>query len=813
MERLRFMRFMLVPALLLALLGWLHVPRAGGIDSGGASWERAYEHIRELASPAYGGRAVGTEGNRRAVSYVLDSLRASGLQPLPGHSYRMPFRTLVPVFDQAPLFRYTSRLGETVSFKAYEDYRMYASGIGGGLDYTGDLLFVDTRLYDIPPALLAGRVIIMTSATLNQEAAAYAQSHGALGLFSYIYNFGVDTDAAVRMKGTGAMGKQGPVMGLGVLSRQAFSALRLEALANPLPEAGAPRGGAVVGLIPGAEVRQGLRFEVAEADNVVAMIPGRKRDAYLLIGAHLDHVGTGPEGRSFPGALDNASGTALLLELARLCGTSGAVPEKTLLFVAWNGEENGLKGSSDFVAHPPVPLERTEVINLDMLGGIGQGSIQIGAGNEASKILASRLIQAGEDLGLPVTAAVLSGSDHVPFAEAGGRAVMVHQGDRYLHQQKDDLQNIDQEHLKNAVALMGAVLAREAYGSTYPDYLSGAERWALSLFIGVMGLVYGVETWWRRGPGVRFFGLQAETVYFSTAYRLLRPLLWVTVPATILLLLIFISQLPRDLDLMVYKGQWETNFSGYLAMKHTWLYVRSVLTQGLGTTAGGGDVAEMLKGAFLNSLLLMGAALALALPLGILKGMADAWSSGRERSLGSFTSVLLLSVPDILWILTGYSLMIAVGSTPSLEALMPVPLLRGWILPLAVLTVMPAVYVSRVACVGFRHELNRPYIMALRARGASRGRIFLRHLLRPVAGRSLGALQSLVGVLVSNLIVVEYLFDYKGLANYILQADRVQDTRTFVSLVLALTVLYVSLALACTLLRRGTEGSGREGVR
>lgn len=811
MNSLKSMRFVLVPLFLAVLAAWFAMPGPKGLSVEKADAEQVYGHIRELASAQYQGRAVGTEGNRKAVAYVQEKFRQYGLSPLDEGGFLQRYRAQIPVFGESAVFRFTGRSGEVTAFERYQDYRMYTGGIGGGLAFSGDLIFVDTRLYDVPPELLSGRVVIMTSATLNESVAAYAKSHGAVGLFSYIYNFGVDTDSAIRMKGTAAMDKDGPVMGLGVLSRQAYSALRAEALAHPVPEAGPPRGGAVVGLVPGAEIRQDIRFEVVAADNVVAVVPGKQADRYLLIGAHLDHVGAASEGGYFPGALDNASGTAVLLELARLCGESGVRPEKTLIFAAWNGEENGLKGSAYFAEHSPVPLSQVEVINLDMLGGIGKGTIQVGAGNEVSRILASRILQAGEDLGLQTESAVLTGSDHDSFADTGNRAVMVHQGDRYLHQQKDDLNNIDTAHLKDAVALMAQVLALEAYGSAYPDYMTGAERLGVGLFLGALCLVYAVETWYARFGGQRLGGLGAETVYFSTAYQLFRRLLWAVVPATILLLLIFLSQLPRDLDLIRFDGRWETNFSGYLAMKHTWLYIRSLLTQGFGTTAGGGDVAGMLSVAFRNSLLLMGTAMALALPLGVLKAMGDAWGSARNRSLSSFTSVLMLSVPDILWILTAYSLMIFVGTRPALSTLLPVAVLRGWLLPLAVLTVMPTVYVSRIAYVGFRHELNRPYIMALRARGAGRGRIFLRHLLRPVVGKSLGALQSLTGVMISNLIVVEYLFDYKGLANYILQADRGQDTRTFVSLVLALTLLYGCLVLACRLMRRAAEGPEREG--
>lgn len=800
--RLKTLRFLLLPAVLAAALVWLNVPPAArSFDPEAFSEARVMEHIRSLSSPEFAGRMAGTEGNDRAVSYVRDQLAAQGVLPVPGSGYTQRFDTLVPHYGTDAWFRFRNQAGEAVSFKMYTDYSMYASRMGGSIDYSGDLLFVDTRLYDVPPDLLKDRVVIMTSATLNDEAVAYAWQHGAKGVFSYIYNWGSDNDALVKMKRVSVAGKEGPVLGLGVISRTMYTSLRLEASAHPIPMPGGSRG-AVVGLVPAAEIRQPITFEGVRADNVIGMIPGKKADEYLLISAHLDHIGDAPGGAYFPGALDNASGTAMLLELARVCAAQESPPEKNLIFAAWNAEENGINGSAYYVANPLAPLAQTEVINLDMVGGVGEDTIQVGTANGESQVLASRIVQIGEDLSLKVESVPMEGSDHVSFAKTGNRAVMIHQGEEYLHQQKDDLENMVPENIAKAGSLLGGVIQRHAYGETRPDYLSAAERNGISLFLLLLLAAYCIEVWWVNFPEVRVAGVSAEVLYFSTAYRLGRRLLLVAVPAAILLLLIMISQLPRDLNLITFNGRWDTNFSGYLTLKKTWLYLREVIGNGFGSTAKGGAVAAILTQAFGNSFRLLGAAVALALPLGVLKGLFDAWSARRENELRSFSSVLLLSVPDILWILLAFSVMIFVGKSETLAPVIPVTYLRGWLLPLATLTVMPAVYISRIAFVGFRHELNRPYITALKAKGATRTRIFFSHLLRPVWERSLTAMQGLVAILISNLIVVEYLFDYKGLANYILQADKAQDNHTFVSLVLGLTVLYVLMVVSCSALRK-----------
>ena len=86
-----------------------------------------------------------------------------------------------------------------------------------------------------------------------------------------------------------------------------------------------------------------------------------------MIGAHLDHLGrTGDV--IYPGADDNASGTAALLEIAKAIAASPVRPKRTLAFAFWTGEEEGKFGSGHYVRHPVWPLERTTYLNLDMIG-------------------------------------------------------------------------------------------------------------------------------------------------------------------------------------------------------------------------------------------------------------------------------------------------------------------------------------------------------------------------------------------------------------------------------------------------------------
>jgi len=113
--------------------------------------------------------------------------------------------------------------------------------------------------------------------------------------------------------------------------------------------------------------------------NVLAMLPGSDpslKDDAVIIGAHLDHLGMSDQ--LMPGANDNASGVAVLLGVAQALATGGIPLKRPVLFILFGAEEQGVKGSEFYVAHPAVPNARVKaVINLE---SVGRGE-RIGAGS------------------------------------------------------------------------------------------------------------------------------------------------------------------------------------------------------------------------------------------------------------------------------------------------------------------------------------------------------------------------------------------------------------------------------------------------
>ncbi|WHZ15675.1 MAG: PDZ domain (also known as DHR or GLGF) [Nitrospira sp.] len=194
--------------------------------------------------------------------------------------------------------------------------------------------------------------------------------------------------------------------------------------------------------------------------NGILIISGRdpaRRDEAIVIGAHRDHFGK-QGGLLFAGADDNASGTAVLLEVARVLASVPNGLKRSIVLVSFSGEEQGLLGSTLYVTQPAVPLRSTlAMVNVDH-AAVGNGRLTVGV-TGLEKTVAQ---QAGQQAGLADIIDLFGffpGGDHVPFKEAGVPTVTVVSGGihPHFHQPTDTADTVD------------------------PDILSAAARYVLAL--------------------------------------------------------------------------------------------------------------------------------------------------------------------------------------------------------------------------------------------------------------------------------------------------------------------------------------------
>ena len=215
--------------------------------------------------------------------------------------------------------------------------------------------------------------------------------------------------------------------------------------------------------------------------NVGAMWPGSDpllRDEVILLAAHYDHLGM-RRGKLHPGADDNASGVAMLLETARLVSTLPHQPRRSIAFVGFDMEEELLYGSRWFVAHPPLPLPRFKLMVTADLIGRSLGDLPLPLvflfGSEHAPELRTRLTEVGTPSGLEVGRLgvdfIGNRSDYVPFRDQRIPFLFFSTGEHPdYHTPRDTPDRIEYEKLARISSLMAQMIVQVANHDEAPAW-------------------------------------------------------------------------------------------------------------------------------------------------------------------------------------------------------------------------------------------------------------------------------------------------------------------------------------------------------
>jgi aminopeptidase N len=206
-------------------------------------------------------------------------------------------------------------------------------------------------------------------------------------------------------------------------------------------------------IIDAVRLPAGAKWGQMTLRNVIGMIPGTG-DGCVIVGAHYDHLGLSAKGSVYPGADDNASGVTALCDIARALAAEPA-HRRSIVFIAFSGEEEGMLGSLWYVEHPVLPLESAiAMINLDTVGRMEGRRLLILSASTAGELpeaFRGINLEYGFDLAVPEKGPF--GSDHVPFVSKGVPAAHLFTGaNADYHRTTDAPGKINYEGLREIAA-------------------------------------------------------------------------------------------------------------------------------------------------------------------------------------------------------------------------------------------------------------------------------------------------------------------------------------------------------------------------
>ena len=468
--------------------------------------------IKFLASKEMKGRATGSPELEKAGRWIAGRFKEAGLKPAGANSYLQAF----PVTTEAALGK-GNRLNITAGgrgavLKCPEDFVPFNFSDSGKL--TGQVVFVgygitapEYRYDDYAGIDVTGKIVIILrhepqendersvfeGRTLTRHAqfaskATNAKMHHAAGVIlvndrAHHPGSGDNLEKFGLAAGPNNAGIPFVQMKEGLAEKWFADVGRdLQQVEESIDRDLQPRSFALDG---GARVDGNIDVTraVKTVHNVVGYVAG-ETDEYVIVGAHYDHLGLGGQyslapsqtGTIHPGADDNASGTAGVVELARYFGRQ-AKQKRGILFMTFAGEELGLLGSQYYVDHPLLPLDKAvAMINLDMIGRM-KDKLYVGAsgtGSDLRPILEKMLPKYG--IKVDYSAGSSEGSsDHTSFISKGVPALFFFSGlHADYHKPSDTWDKIDAPQAAKVLALVGGVAQALRNAPERPEFVKVA---------------------------------------------------------------------------------------------------------------------------------------------------------------------------------------------------------------------------------------------------------------------------------------------------------------------------------------------------
>ncbi len=475
--------------------------------------QKIASYVSYLASDELEGRFPGTKGNQLAADFIESKFKEFNLKPI-SNQYRQyfPFATGIKFTEKNTIVweKLIERPGVPKEmWKSFpktwtlgQDYRPLHISENGSV--TGEVVFVgygitakDINYDDYEGIDVTGKIVIVLSDSAEGKPkderftpysslsykAMNAREHGAIGII-FVKVLSDSANVFYPLKTFGPKQKSGIIA---IQANRTEIAKFFPAGANLYPtelemqKTKKPKSF----LIPNTKITitVELETEYVQIPNIVGLVEGsdpKLKNEYVIVGAHFDHLGWGTENSLYRGktpqihngADDNASGVAAILYLAEQIAMNP--PKRSVLFIAFNAEEEGLLGSSHFVKNSLVPLENIVLMmNFDMVGRMQNNKLNVfgtGTSTTFEKVVDS--LAAIDSLLLTKGSEGYGPSDHSSFYGAKIPVMFMFTGAHSdYHMPTDDPEKIDADGILKVCNFALKILDRFGNAFDKPDYI------------------------------------------------------------------------------------------------------------------------------------------------------------------------------------------------------------------------------------------------------------------------------------------------------------------------------------------------------
>lgn len=400
--------------------------------------DKAFYYIQQLCQPEFEGRKTGLPGARKAAEWIASQFKNWGLKPGGEKgTYLQEFPFIVTHQQKVAQLELKNGLFGAASYQEGNDFTVYFNSGSGKL--TAEVVFVgygisepDRGRDDYDGIDVTGKIALIyrdvpkddqdwTFANERDYKMQMASKHGAAGVLM------LETrDWAIRGGTIHEEGYNPELPAFNITKKVARDIFQgtyhnLDHTIRDLVKA--PQSFSTQKIVSMQAVVK--KIEPGIGENVIGILTGNDtelKDEYIVVGAHIDHNGVSPDGHAYVGADDNASGTAVIMELARMFANRQDELKRSIVFIGFGGEEQGLRGSKFFTEHPTVPTEKICLMfNFDMEGQ-GDGGCGFGGRNYFPELIDEVVTSLSDSVIKKLSISRgwgFGGTDHAHFIEQG----------------------------------------------------------------------------------------------------------------------------------------------------------------------------------------------------------------------------------------------------------------------------------------------------------------------------------------------------------------------------------------------------------
>lgn len=707
---------------------------------------RAVSSIQTLGSKELMGRGIGTSGQKMTELYLENYFKNSHL------SYEtVETEALLPKWSSESYLK----IPNLNTYSIFKDFRPSADLYGKALNYSGSLLYLGQDLFAVPKNSLKDRVVVIQTNRLTLKQLDYLKSAGVLGVLYEITGYfgtAADPEDSLVLKDFSLKNKVDSTLFTAQISTSLRRSLAEIALKNPFEAYQPPTTSEmavqyeehIIGLIHNVTLKTDLNYEKIKLKQYLVTVKGKDRQKSTSFITHYDGNGLTKSHDIYPSILDGGASTALLLEIATVTANQARKPAHDVNFIFLEGLSNSLSPSQVLSEKLANNYSYNEVFILEALGSESNMlSFNYDNYNDLSRMTAANINSHQDRFFAPLSSGDSAFSNwqyYGPF-NLNQNAVLSLSG---LIENKgilpggslDRLESLNTDQLAGAANLILGHLDLELFKEKRFEYIKPIHM----IFIALLGIVIFMLR--RMHPVPK---LILDTL----------------IPFGISLILInVILCIPKDANLKIVGEVSVTNFSLYETIRTSYLGLLGFFSLfSISSQSILSEISLYLSRSFI--LIIWG--LVIAVTLGLFKGLMDSYLHRKGNAAATWTSIMLYSIPDVLVAFLGLVAVVFLAKWPLTASWLDPEFTRKYLMPLISLCIVPSIYIARLVFVALESELQKDYVAFLRYKGLSTAQIYWRHFSKVGLIKILDMAKPIIMLIFSNLMIVEYLFNYPGI--------------------------------------------------